>query len=187
MWVEPPFEKSSKSTSKRLGEEYRVSHATIDKYGAYSHALDSLVEIVPSFVQKVLSGQIKISQASIIDLAQLSPQDIHQLSTRIADEAVEFISYASTRQVIPKKQESPKILPPTVPTVSIKDMPVYDPDAEISSLVLTIPSWISSIDRTRSSANLQGISSNARYKLDEELSRLKKTIDTMLSAIKEGM
>ena len=66
-------------------------------------------------------------------------------------------------------------------------MPLYDPDAEISSLVLTIPSWISSIDRTRSSANLQGISSNARSKLDEELSRLKKTIDTMLFAIKEEM
>ena len=187
MWVEPPFEKSSKSTSKRLGEGYRVSHATIDKYGAYSHALDSLVEIVPAFVQKILSGQIKISQTSIIDLAQLSPQMIQQLSKRISDEAVEFIGYASTRQAIPKRQESPKTPAPPVPTISVKDMPVYDPDAEISSLVLTIPSWISSIDRTRSSANLQGISSNARSKLDEELSRLKKTIDTMLFAIKEEM
>ncbi len=77
-------------------------------------------------------------------------------------------------------------MPPLpIPAGSVKDMPGHDPDAEISSLTLTVPSWVSSIDRTRSMANLGGISGDARRKLEKELLVLKETIDTMLAAIKE--
>lgn len=187
LWVEPPFEKSASSTSRRLGEEYRLSHSTVDKYGVYAHALDTLSETVPDFVPKILSGQIKISHENIVDLAQLSPQDICRLSKHISAEATEFIGYADIRKVLPRKQEPPRKLTPPNPITSVKDMPAYDPDAEISSLVLTIPSWISSIDRTRSMANLSDISGNARHKLEKELLELTRTIDSMLTAIKEEM
>lgn len=89
------------------------------------------------------------------------------------------------RKVLPKRQDSPRRAPPPITAGSVKDMPAYDPDAEISSLALTVPSWVSSIDRTRSNANLRYISSNARRKLEKELLVLKETIDTMLAVIKE--
>lgn len=38
---------------------------------------------------------------------------------------------------------------------AIKTMPAYDPDAEVAGLTLTIPSWMSSIDRTKSMAHLE--------------------------------
>ena len=68
---------------------------------------------------------------------------------------------------------------------SVKAMPAFDPDAEISSLTLTIPSWSSSIERTRNTANLSIVSSKARNNLIVALGRLQDTVDEMLSAIKE--
>ena len=63
---------------------------------------------------------------------------------------------------------------------SVKDMPQYDPDAEVSSLTLTIPSWQSSIERTKKTADLSGISDKARGNLIKALKGLRLTIGEML-------
>ena len=52
--------------------------------------------------------------------------------------------------------------PPKLMVPSVKDMPSYDPDAEISSLTLTIPSWCSSLSRAISHADLQAVTDHAR-------------------------
>ncbi|MBP2656597.1 MAG: hypothetical protein H6Q73_4166 [Firmicutes bacterium] len=183
--TEPTFNETTSRTSERLGEEYHLSYATINNYGIYAHALDELSTIVPELVSKVLLGEIKISLENLVELSQLSQQDICRLSKHVSDSASKFVGYSDMRKVLPKRQDSSKKLPLSIPNGSIKDMPAYDPDAEISSLTLTVPSWVSSIDRTRATANLSDISRNARRKLEKELLVLKKTIDTMLAAIKE--
>ncbi|NLO40918.1 MAG: hypothetical protein GX115_15790 [Ruminiclostridium sp.] len=183
MWVEPPFDKSVTRTSERLGEEYRISHATVDKYGIYANALDRLSKVVPEFVPKILSGQIKMSHENVVELSRLSGQDIKRLSQHISDDTAEFVGYSGARKVLPKKP-NPEQQIPQIPVATVKDMPAYDPDAEISSLTLTIPSWVSSIDRTRSIANLSGVSVNARSRLENELLGLKDTINIMLAALR---
>ena len=67
----------------------------------------------------------------------------------------------------------------------MKDAPVFDPDAELIGLTLTIPSWGSSIERAMSSADLSLASKNAKYKLIDALTYLRIKIDDVLSAIKE--
>ena len=66
---------------------------------------------------------------------------------------------------------------------AIKSMPVYDPDAEVAGLTLTIPSWMSSIDRTKTMARLEAISPAARQNLRTALHELIEKIQEMLSAI----
>lgn len=66
---------------------------------------------------------------------------------------------------------------------SVKDMPEYDPDAEINSLALTIPSWVRSLNRTRSTAEFSHITDNGRYRLGEELLQLISTADKLRSAL----
>ena len=66
---------------------------------------------------------------------------------------------------------------------AIKTMPAYDPDAEVAGLTLTIPSWMSSIDRTKSMAHLEAISPVARQNLLAALTELEGKIQEMLSAI----
>lgn len=60
-----------------------------------------------------------------------------------------------------------------VPKISVKDMPSYDPDAEIASLTLTIPAWVSSIRRVNQSVNFSAIFSGAKQAARKELILLK--------------
>ncbi len=171
--------------SERLGKEYCISYATVEKYGIYAHSLDKLSKITPELIPKILSGQVKISHEKIIELSQLSPQEIINLSNHISDEIFNFIGYSGIRKVLPKKQEPFRKLASSHPIGSVKNMPIYDPDAEISSLILTIPSWVSSINRTRSTTNIGEISEHAKCRLEKELSGLNETINTMLMTLKE--
>ena len=181
---EPQYDRTASRTRERLGREYHISHATVLKYSTYSEALDYLSEIVPELISKVLSGQVKISQENILELAKMPPMDIKRLGTQLAKKKEDFVGYSNARRVIhPKAEPPPK--PINTPNVSIKNMPEYDPDAEFSSLTLTIPSWVSSIVRTQTTANLSEVTPQAKSKLMQGLIDLRKTVDEMLNVIKE--
>lgn len=72
--------------------------------------------------------------------------------------------------------------------VKVKETPVYDPDADISSLAYTIPAWVSSLERTFSLVDFNKITPQARLRVQDELKKLKETIDIMLEAteVKNG-
>ncbi len=178
----PLFEETACHTRERLGKEYRISHATVDKYGIYANAIDSLSRVDPELTPKILSGQIKISQENILEFARLSPSDIRRVSAELTQGDA---GYSDTRNIVPKRKKATKQDSPPPLAISVKNMPAYDPDVEILSLVFTIPSWISSIERTRTSADFTGISGNARHRFENELNRLRSAVDTVLSAVKE--
>ena len=181
--TEPHFNETACRTRERLGEEYRISDGTVNKYGVYAHALDSLSQSVPELVPKILSGDVKLSHENTVELSRLSGQEVRQLGQLISDGTPQF--HRNLHKVLPKKQRLEEKPPLPLPTVSVKNMPVYDPDAEISSLTLTIPSWISSINRTCSAADPSRITANARNRLETQLLELKKAIDFILAAIME--
>ena len=104
----------------------------------------------PELVAQVLKGDIKIGQQKIIDLSQQT--------TKVKNKIEKFL----------KEQEKSHRKPPIEPVehkVTVKDMPKYDPDAEIVSLSFTIPSWIGSIDRVLSKVKFETTSEQARQKL----------------------
>lgn len=188
MWAHPNSNRTLQKTAARLGREYHISHATVNKYAIYAHALDMLGKKEPEIVPKILSGRVKLSHENVVELSKLPNADVKRLSQQISNGTIDFVGYSGTRRELQrsimsgKKSKQSEI---QIPTGSIKNMPEYDPDAGISSLALTIPSWVSSIDRTRSTANLSIVSSNACEKLEKQLAVLKKTIEDMLTAIKE--
>lgn len=185
MLPEPPYGITAGRTRERLGEEYSICHATVLKYEKYSQALDALSKTIPKLVPKILSGEAKISHENIVELSLLPTQDARRLSQHLCNDSVGFIGYSDIRRLLPKRPGSAEQQSPTAPVGSIKEMPAYDPDAEISGLVFTISSWVSSIDRTRSAADLSVITQEARLKLENELLKLKQTVDYMLAAIRE--
>lgn len=177
------FDASAARTRERLSEEYSLSQASILNYEKYTQALDLLSKVVPAVVPRILTSEIKISLENTIAFSQLSVPKIRELSQLISDDSKE--STWKLRQILLKKQNSSEKDSFQTPARSIKEMPAYDPDAAISSLALTIPSWISSINRTRSTADFSDITNNARHKLEKELAQLKETINNMLAALKE--
>ena len=179
--AEPTFDHTAIRTRERLGKEYRLSPTTVEKYGYYSQAIDTISKVEPTLPHKILSGQVKITQENVIELSKLPPSDISRLSVDLSGSDINF---SDTRNIVPRKKRVESTSSFAIPDGSVKDMPVYDPDAEILSLALTVPSWASSIKRTYSNAKFIEVSDKACHKLEEELSRLKAVVDAMLFAIK---
>jgi len=185
IYTEPPFDGTTCRTRERLGEEYRISEGTVYKYSQYANALDSLSQITPELVPRILSGEVKISHENTVELSRLSGKDIKCLSRMAPENDTEFAEIL--RKVLPKKQVATEKLHFSVPAGSVKDMPAYDPDAEISSLTFTIPSWVTSISRTSSATNFNAVTDNARSNLVKQLLELKIAVDSMLAVIKEDI
>ena len=67
----------------------------------------------------------------------------------------------------------------------IKEMPEYDPNAELVSLSFTIPSWIESLDRVLSLSKYKTATKDVKNKVKKELHNLEFSIGTMLLALEE--
>lgn len=163
-------------TAEKIAKEYHLAEATVRKYGNYSKSIDELAKKEPELISDVLTGKIKISQKNISKLSKQPPQVMNNVKAQINNRGRNFISYSNARRVIPTKNIK----------ASIKDMPAYDPDAEISSLALTIPSWISSIERTLSNADFSKTSQKSMAKLKSELIELEYAFNSMILAMEES-
>lgn len=58
-------------------------------------------------------------------------------------------------------------------------------NAEIAGLTLTVPSWVSSIERARNNADMNAASTGAKSRLEEALLSLQEKVSEMLSEIRE--
>ena len=113
----------------------------------------------------------------------MSPEEMKKVVRKIEVTQQPFVKYNATRQEVQRSSGQFGRVVSTGP--SVKDMPAFDPDAEITGLTLTIPSWASSIDRTRSKADLSIVSDKARDRLAEALTQLQVKVSDMLTALKE--
>ena len=180
--IGPPVHARHK-TAAIIAEENHVSRGTVEKYAIYSRALDTLAEKEPSIVPKILSGQYKISHKNVVELSKLSPSDIRIVESKIDKRLGPYAKFHEVRDALTASAEGE---PMTKPAQSVKDMPAFDPDADINVLTLTIPSWSSSINRVRTKTDLSIISAGAREGLIKELHSLIKRAEEMLAVIEEA-
>ena len=170
-------------TAQKIAEENHISQGTVQKYAMYTRALEEIGKVCPTIVPKILAGMYKISHKNLLELSRMEPSEMRKVVRKIEVAQQPFVQYNKTRREIqPASSDGGASIKPKP---SVKDMPAYDPDAEITGLTLTIPSWSSSIDRTKNKADLNSISDNARIRLAEALAELQLKIAEMLDAIKE--
>lgn len=183
MTVEELEREINKSTADRIADEHHIAHGTVQKYSIYSNALDEIAKVDPELVSKILSGDIKISHKNVVEVSKFEPKDIRKFHRYVKKHPEKFIRYSSTRNAVNTGRR--ELDPDKYKGPSVKDMPAFDPDAEVSSLTLTIPSWASSIERTKNKADLTIVSDKARANLVSALYNLQNCVDGMLKAIKE--
>lgn len=177
----------------QLGNEYNISHVTVYKYSQYSAALDKLLDKSKDLVKRILSGNLKISQSNLVELSRLSSEHLNMLSGYLNDENLSRINYSQMRHELQWKKVTSAIENPLThrqkpePPLQIRKIPKPDPDAEISTLTFTIPSWINSIDRTTAVSNFSQATAEAKSRLQYQLSALMKTIIFLQEKIKEDM
>lgn len=171
-------------TAQRIADENHISSGTVQKYGIYAKSLDIIEEKCPDLVSKILSGKYKISHESVCELAKKTSDELKKISRKMSRNQMPYIKYCNSRSVI-KKSKAEESLPnsSTASIGSIKKMPAYDPDSEITRLTLTIPSWISSIQKTRSSIKINEASESAKDKLMQSLLDLENEEDKLLNLL----
>ena len=175
---------SFRRTAQKFSAQYNVSTGAVQKYAIFSKALDIVGQADPELPGKVLSGTFKISHENLVALSKMPPEEIRRIGARPENLQHPFTSYSDTRKEFSDMDEETEepmqsYLPP------IKVTPKHDPDAEITGLTLTVPSWVSSIERARNLANMNAASTDAISRLEEALLSLQEKVSEMLSDIRE--
>ena len=171
-------------TAQEFSAKYHVSTVTVQKYAIFSKAVDTVGQADPALPGKILSGSFKISHENLVTLSSMPPEEIRRIGARPEGLLHPFTSYSDTRRECTDKVKEPGT-PMHENLPLIKVTPKYDPDAEIAGLALTVPSWVSSIERARSHADINAVSTDAKSKLEEALMSLQEKVSQMLWNIRE--
>ena len=172
-----PYDDTATKTCERLGLEYHISFATVRKYGIFAGILDYIRSKEPSLADKILSGKIRISHEHLVEISQLTPTEFNRMTRHFLKTTDCRPTYINFRAMLEENRKKDVSQVNTPPTGTIKDMPAYDPDGEVCSLALTVPSWIGSINRTQSVSDFTKVSESAGAKLIYELDRLVYTVE----------
>lgn len=178
------YEATATKTCERLGVEYHCSYGTIRKYGIFAANIDYLHSIDPAFTRRIIRGSIHISHEHLVEICNMTTGEIIRLAKYFLSGSDRKPSYTKYQNLQFKDKPRPVHIAP--PPGSIKEMPAYDPDAEVNSLALTVPSWHDSVKRVETQTDFTTISETARWRLVYELDSLLFTIQGMLSKLKEG-
>lgn len=169
--------------AEELGAEYHVAPQTVRKYAVYASMIDQLYDAEPAFTKKILRGEIHIGHESLAEVTAMNAGELMRLSKYFLESTERRPSYTKYKAMLEtSKKKPPQQLPSTG---SIKEMPEYDPDSEVSSLTLTIPSWIGSIQRAERNSDFSKITERARARLISELINLIHIADNTIISLKE--
>ncbi|MDO4978404.1 MAG: hypothetical protein Q4E53_14235 [Eubacteriales bacterium] len=160
-----------------VAKETGYSLSTIYKYSVYADNIDQIRQKSSDMAILILTDQLQASHNTISALTDLSPSELFRLKMYIISHRLSKLTTTDIKTSSQKSKISNKSFKKIEP--EIKQMPAYDPDSEISSLTLTIPSWISSINRTLNSAPYNNVSEEARNKLFIKLKDLKAAVNTI--------
>lgn len=174
---------SRHTTAHKIARENHISHTTVQKYAYFTKAINEIAKKEPALAEKILSGKYKISHENIIELSHLPISELKKINNRVDRNTAPYMQYSKTRSIISGAEEPSKTRTSSTPT--IKDMPKYDPDATVTELTLTIPMWISSIQRMEASTNFEKVSANAKEMLEKALVKLQEAIKKPLTTLTE--
>lgn len=167
----------------KIAKDYNLVFMTVRKYESYADAIDTIYRFCPKFIDEHLAGRMRMSIEKIEKLSCLPTDVMCRECNRWLLEPSGIRRGRKGRKTTMVSQSNRLA---ELPPVSVKDMPVHDPDAELLSLTLTIPSWQSSIDRVKGVVDLKETSQDTRLRLIDGLIELNTTVFRMIRFLKEG-
>lgn len=168
---------------EQLGKRHHIRQETVERYAAYTKAIDIVRATAPDLAGGLLSGRLWLTVDRVMELPHKTPEEIRKLNDLLCGKAEALDECGLLSELLPAKKRTAAV--PALPAASVKDMPCYDPDAEIASLSLTIPAWVSSMRRVNRSVDFGAVSAGAKKAARRELIRLKCEAEAVLHAIKK--
>ncbi len=148
------------SIRERIAKEYHYCVSAVKDYEACAKTIDTLFLVDRKSAVSLLNGKLNISQRCLIAYAKLSGEQLKSQMENFTSKEC-FVE---------------------IPTV--KSTPKFDPDAEITGLSLTIPSWVNMIEKVRINITPQ-ITAKAADEIYDKLSGLKAAAEKLIEHITE--
>lgn len=159
---------------RRLGRLNYVSGNTVERYAYFARCINKIRQNSPNLARMILSGDYSITHAKTVEIAHMSQSEMKSYYRQTKRSRPEISKYSAG---ISCETES------EMAGISVKDVPAFDPDAEIVGLALTIPSWLSSLERVRKAMNPAIASEKSKQMLSLSLHNIIEEIENMLSLI----
>ncbi|MBP3731360.1 MAG: hypothetical protein J6I40_07830 [Mailhella sp.] len=168
---------------REIGMKYGLHPLTVKRFSRYAEAIDKIRGLNPKLAEDILNGRIKHRKKNFFKVSGSSTQELEAFCRNLAREGRH--NSASAPDSSFSSSAGMKVHLPA-DAGSIKNMPRYDPDAELKSLSLTMPSWVSSIQRVAGSSSIEESTESARRVLAEELIAIIQASSNLLNKINSG-
>lgn len=174
-----------------IGDMYGLASGTVCKYYDFAKAIESIYDKEPSVAESILCESVRISHENTIELTHIDPEILDQIARSIEKKGKLHITQTDMRRetewYIPKNPRKSRLersyeVDKNLP---IRQMPAYDPDARISTLSYTLPTWIKTINQAISVTDFSKISNSARNRLMKGLDDMLESIDKIQDAINQ--
>ena len=185
---------SKYTIASTIGHELYISAGTVMKYNLFSKSINEIFDQSTDLARRILLGRTKVSHENVLELARLMPEEIKSIASTVIEENADHINLSYIRNEVKwshvhkpapvsrRAQKEQKI----ATHAAIRQMPQYDPDAEVNSLCMTIDSWISSMQRVHSSENFSKITNKASLQLMKKLSFLEHTVNLIQESLERN-
>lgn len=176
----PFWETGSMRVMSDLGKEFGVCSGTLTRYVVFGKKLNQLEGLYPGVRARILLGELEIARAHIGALLEM-PSDIvlkmlnDPKCKRLSP--YKIIPYEKDERRPRKKRESLKI------ETGIKQMPTYDPDAELNGLAYTIGAWVKAVSRVKETADFPATTDNGKTRLRQALFKLQQEVNELNSCL----
>ena len=154
--------------------------------------INSIYERCPVLAKSILTEDVNASLTILDSLAFLSAAELDKIVQSTEKCGFPCKIYINNNTIgsgnseIAVKSLKPGSKP-VFPFMPIKQIPEYNPDAELSSLILTIPSWIESICRKCNNTDFSKASKEVRIDLSYALTDLEDCIFDKLEYIERSL
>lgn len=181
------------SIASEVASRRFIATGTVIKYSVFAEALDVVFDQSSDFARTILMGELRVSHDNMLELSRLKSDEIRAIAKAVSEDKLERISISYIRNEVKwshvqqrapsahRERREEKI----TEKPAIRQMPQYDPDAEVNSLCMTIDSWISSIQRVNNADSLSKITTKASLRLMKKLSFLEHTINNIQDSLVE--
>ena len=169
-----------------LAEEVSINHCTVQRYGTFSLQMDKIAEKDMAIFEAILSEIISATYADIERYSTMDPTKLAGVRRKLLREKDTKKYQRRLSRKMPDRDANKEMTEQVTPLeVGIKVMPAFDPDMEFRGLMLTIPTWMNAISRSRTKTNIKMVSESTKKQLAANLRKLEEQIMQTLEVIEK--
>ena len=156
---------------------YGTGEHTVKSARDFAAGIDAVAEKSPILAVRILSGDVFFTLPDLLALPRINERTFFAYAASPKNRALR----QKMRQEVKRVREHPEEVPKPKESVpkyepQIKQMPAYDPDAELRSITLTIPAWTRSLRRAGQKTAFPRTSAEARMHFRQAMYTLKEAI-----------